>query len=129
MTVESSLMDLGNEISVTDPSGNRVDDGTLTVSGTDLVLGMKEITKPGIYTVTYLLLSENDLPLQGSFTFNFSTPSVVVPQTSPPSTPTTPANVEGDNSTTNALVIGLLVLSFGVLIGLGLYARKIFTEK
>ena len=126
MTVESPLMDLGNEISVTDPSGSRVDDGTLTVAGTDVIVGMKEITKPGIYTVSYLLLSENDVPLQGTFTFNFSTPSVIVPQTI---APTTPTKIEGGNSTTNALVIGLLVLSLGVLIGLGLYARKIFSER
>jgi len=32
ITVEITPMDMGNEVTVTDPSGRRVDDGTLTVA-------------------------------------------------------------------------------------------------
>ena len=33
ISVEITPMDMGNEITVTDPAGRRVDDGTLTVAG------------------------------------------------------------------------------------------------
>jgi len=126
ITVELTPMDMGNEVIVTDPSGRRVDDGTLTVSGNDLIVGMKPITESGVYKVSYSIISEMDLPLEGSFVFNFSTPAITTPQEV---IPTTPAKVEGSDFGTNLFVIGLLVTSLIVLIALGLYARKIFNER
>ena len=52
ITVEITPMDMGNEVTVTDPSGRRVDDGTLTVAGNDLIVGMKPITQSGFYKVS-----------------------------------------------------------------------------
>ena len=126
ITVELTPLDMGNEVVVTDPSGRRVDDGTVTVAGNDLIVGMKPITESGVYKVSYSIISEMDLPLEGSFVFNFSTPSIATPQEV---IPTTPAKVEGSDFGTNLFVIGLLVASFAVLIALGLYARKIFNER
>jgi methionine-rich copper-binding protein CopC len=126
ITVELTPLDMGNEVVVTDPSGRRVDDGTVTVAGNDLIVGMKPITESGVYKVSYSIISEMDLPLEGSFVFNFSTPSITTPQEV---IPTTPAKVEGSDFGTNLFVIGLLVASFAVLIALGLYARKIFNER
>jgi methionine-rich copper-binding protein CopC len=126
ITVELTPMDMGNEVIVTDPSGRRVDDGTLTVAGNDLIVGMKPITESGVYKVSYNIISELDLPLEGSFVFNFSTPTISVPEEV---VPTTPAKVEGSDFGTNLFVIGLLVTSLIVLIALGLYARKIFNER
>lgn len=126
ITVEMTPMDMGNEVIVTDPSGRRVDDGTLTVAGNDLIVGMKPITESGVYKVSYNIISEMDIPLEGSFVFNFSTPSITTPQEV---IPTTPAKVEGSDFGTNLFVIGLLVTSLIVLIALGLYARKIFNER
>jgi methionine-rich copper-binding protein CopC len=126
ITVEVTPMDMGNEITVTDPAGRRVDDGTLTVAGNDLIVGMKPITDSGVYKVTYNIISEMDLPLEGSFVFNFSTPTISAPVEV---TPTTPAKVEGSDFATNLFVIGLLVASLAVLIALALYARKIFNER
>jgi len=117
---------MGNEVIVTDPSGRRVDDGTLTVAGNDLIVGMKPITESGVYKVSYNIISDMDLPLEGSFVFNFSTPAITTPQEV---IPTTPAKVEGSDFGTNLFVIGLLVTSLIVLIALGLYARKIFNER
>jgi hypothetical protein len=119
-------MDMGNEITVTDPAGRRVDDGTLTVAGNDIIIGMKPITESGVYKVSYNIISEMDVPLEGSFIFNFSTPTISVPQEVVPSTPT---KVEGSDFATNLFVIGLLVTSLIVLIALALYARKIFNER
>ena len=122
----STPMDMGNEITVTDPAGRRVDDGTLTVAGNDLIVGMKPITDSGVYKVSYNIISEMDIPLEGSFVFNFSTPTISVPQEVIPSTP---AKVDGSDFGTNLFVIGLLVASFVILIALALYARKIFNER
>jgi methionine-rich copper-binding protein CopC len=126
ISVEVTPMDMGNEITVTDPAGRRVDDGTLTVAGNDLIVGMKPITDSGVYKVTYNIISEMDLPLEGSFVFNFSTPTISAPVEVVPSTP---AKVEGSDFATNLFVIGLLVASLAVLIALALYARKIFNER
>ena len=126
ISVEVTPMDMGNEITVTDPAGRRVDDGTLTVAGNDLIVGMKPITDSGVYKVTYNIISEMDLPLEGSFVFNFSTPTISTPVEV---VPTTPAKVEGSDFATNLFVIGLLVASLAVLIALALYARKIFNER
>jgi hypothetical protein len=122
---------MGNEITVTDPTGRRVDDGTLTVAGNEIIVGMKEITESGVYKVSYNILSEMDSPLDGSFIFKFSTPSISTPSTSTPEEviPATPAKAEGSDFGTNLFVIGLLVVSFVVLVSLALYARKIFKER
>ena len=126
ISVEITPMDMGNEVTVTDPAGRRVDDGTLTVAGNDLIVGMKPITDSGVYKVTYNIISEMDLPLEGSFTFNFSTPTISTPQEVVPSTP---AKAQASDFGTNLFVIGLLVASLVVLIALALYARKIFNER
>lgn len=126
ISVEITPMDMGNEITVTDPAGRRVDDGTLTVAGNDIIIGMKPITDSGVYKVSYNIISEMDVPLEGSFIFNFSTPAISVPEEVVPSTP---AKVEGSDFATNLFVIGLLVTSLVVLIALALYARKIFNER
>jgi methionine-rich copper-binding protein CopC len=126
ISVEITPMDMGNEITVTDPAGRRVDDGTLTVAGNDIVVGMKPITDSGSYKVSYNILSEMDVPLVGSFNFNFSATSTSTPEEVVPSTP---AKVQGSDFGTNLFVIGLLVASFVVLVTLAIYARKIFKER
>jgi len=126
ISVEITPMDMGNEITVTDPAGRRVDDGTLTVAGNDLIVGMKPITESGTYKVSYSIISEMDIPLDGSFVFNFSTPTISTPEEVIPSTP---AKAEASDFGTNLFVIGLLVVSLVVLIALALYARKIFNER
>ena len=126
ISVEITPMDMGNEITVTDPAGRRVDDGTLTVAGNDIVIGMKPITDAGSYKVSYNILSEMDVPLIGSFNFNFSATTISTPEEVVPSTPT---KVQGSDFGTNLFVIGLLVASFVVLVTLALYARKIFKER
>jgi methionine-rich copper-binding protein CopC len=126
ITVEITPMDMGNEITVTDPAGRRVDDGTLTVAENEIIIGMKPITESGAYKVSYNIISEMDVPLVGSFIFNFSTPSISTPEEVVPSTP---AKLQGSDFGTNLFVIGLLVASFIVLVTLALYARKIFKER
>ena len=128
ITVEITPMDMGNEITVTDPGGRRVDDGTLTVAENDIIIGMKPITESGAYKVSYNIISEMDVPLVGSFIFNFSSSTISTPEEEEV-VPSTPAKAQGSDFGTNLFVIGLLVASFAVLITLALYARKIFKER
>jgi len=122
----------GNSVEVTDPSGNRVDDGTLAIADTEALVGLVPLTVGGYYTVSYTLLAENDVPLTGNYRFNFTAPDSVSSQSPTPIAVENSATEQpsaGSSKGTDFLVIMLLVLSFGVLVGLGMYARKIFSER
>jgi methionine-rich copper-binding protein CopC len=127
VTTELPLLDVGNEITVTDPTGARVDDGALTIDLDSAVIGLKPLVKSGIYTVNYSLLAENDVPLMGKFTFNFIEPSVAEPVAPEPVKPTpTPS---GNNLGTTVFVLGLLLAALVVTFALARYARKIYSER
>lgn len=126
ITTELPIMDAGNEVVVTDPSGIRVDDGTLTIVGNEAVVGLKNFVRSGIYNVTYTLLAENDVPLMGSFTFNFAEPTVVATVAPEPSITPTPS---GNNFGTTVFVLGLLLAALVVTVALARYARKLYSEK
>lgn len=128
LTTQVDLIADANELMVTDPSGIRVDDGTITVNGVTASIGLKALVESGIYKVSYLLYSEGEAPLQGSFTFNFSAPSVITPSEPIP----TPAQSQIPASSswgTNVFIIALLVIAFFILVGLSLYARKLFRDR
>mgnify|MGYP000164721894 FL=1 len=131
ITTEFPLIEEGNEIVVTDPNGKRVDTGILTVLGTDAVAEMKPLETSGLYKVSYLLLAEADIPLEGSYTFTYSAVVISTPSASAAPQPSASATSEpvGSNFGTNLFVIFLLGLSILVLIGMGAYARKIFKER
>jgi methionine-rich copper-binding protein CopC len=126
VTTEMTLMDAGSEITVTDPTGARVDDGALTIDAESAVVGLKQLVKTGIYTVNYSLLAENDIPLVGRFTFNFAEPTVVATVAPEPTPTPTPS---GNNSGTTIFVLGLLLAALVVTVALARYARKIFKER
>lgn len=126
------LMADGNSVEVTDPSGNRVDDGTLAIADTEALVGLIPLTVGGYYTVSYTLVAENDVPLTGNYRFNFISPDSVSSQSPSPiaiDATTSAQPSAGSSKGTDFLVIMLLVLSIFVLIGLGMYARKIFSER
>jgi methionine-rich copper-binding protein CopC len=126
LTTEVPILDTGNEVVVTDPSGIRVDDGTLTIAGNEAVVGLKNFVRSGIYTVTYTLLAENDIPLTGSFTFNFAEPTVIATVAPEPSKTPTPS---GNNAGTTLFVLGLLFAALIVTVALARYARKLYSER
>ena len=126
VTTEIALMDAGNEIFVTDPTGVRVDDGALTIDGVNAVIGLKQLVKTGIYTVNYSLLAENDVPLVGKFIFNFAEPTVMATNAPEPSSAPTPS---GNNLGTTIFVLGLLIAAIVVTIALSLYARKLYRDR
>ena len=128
LTTQSPLLPDANAIFVTDPSGFRVDDGTLTVTDVTASIGVKPLVDSGIYRVSYVLYSEGDVPLEGSFTFNFSAPSEITPS-EPTPTPTQSQTPASSSWGTNVFIIFILILAFFVLIGLVLYARKLFRDR
>ncbi len=128
LTAQTALLPDANEVVVTDPAGVRVDDGTLTVNDVNATIGLKNLVDSGIYRVSYVLYSEGDVPLEGSFTFNFSAPSVITP-TEPSPTPTESQTPASSSWGTNVFIIFILVIAFFVLIGLALYARKLFRDR
>ena len=132
ITTSLPLLADGHSVEVTDPSGIRVDDGTLAIADTEVVVGLIPLTVGGYYTVSYTLLAENDVPLTGNYRFNFTAPDSVSSQSPTPIAVEASATAQpsaGSSKGTDFLVIMLLVLSFGVLVGLGMYARKIFSER
>ena len=132
ITTSLPLMADGNSVEVTDSAGNRVDDGTLAIADSEAVVGLTPLTVSGYYTVTYTLLAENDVPLTGNYRFNFEAPATMSSESPTPIATQGSASAQPSASSskgTDVLVIMLLVLSFFVLIGLGMYARKIFNER
>ena len=128
LTTQIDLIVDANELMVTDPSGIRVDDGTITVDGVSASIGLKPLIESGIYKVSYTLYSEGEVPLQGSFTFNFSAPSVITPA-EPTPTPTQSQTPASSSWGTNVFIVAILVVAFFVFIGLALYARKLFRDR
>lgn len=122
----SPLLDQGSEVSVTDSMGNRVDDGSLTVSDVNAIVGMKPLTATGVYTVSYNLLALNDDPLTGSFTFTYNAPAVISSATPTPTT-VSPTAAPVSHGMTDNLVIGSLVISIFIFIFLVWYAYRLFS--
>jgi methionine-rich copper-binding protein CopC len=128
VTGQLPLLPEANEISVTDPNGVRVDDGTLMVNDVSATVGLRPLTESGFYTVSYLLYAEADAPLEGSYRFKYQAPSTIAPQTPTPE-PTEPQTPASSSWATNVFVIFLLLLAVAVTIGLSLYARKLFKNR
>ncbi len=128
LTTQLPLLPDANELTVTDPAGTRVDDGTIMVDGVSASVGLSALTETGIYRVSYLLYSEGDVPLEGSFTFSYSAPSVISPS-DPTPTPTQSQTPASSSWGTNVFIIFILIVAFFVLIGLSLYARKLFRDR
>jgi len=128
VTTQLPLLADGNELMVTDPAGVRVDDGTLTISDANATIGLKPLVDSGIYKVSYVLYSEGAAPLEGYFTFNFSAPSVIT-QTDPSPTPIESQKSASSSWGTNVFIIFILIVAVFVMLGLVLYARKLFRDR
>ena len=117
-----------SSITVTDPNGVRVDDGTIYISDLSATVGVRPLVESGMYTVTYSLAAEGDAPLEGSFTFKYQAPSVI--STANPSPVPTQSQTPASSSWgTNLFVIVLLIVALLVTVGLSLYARKLFANR
>jgi len=117
-----------NVITVKDPNGDRVDDGTISISDLSASVGLKTLVVTGMYKVSYSLLSDGDEPFVGEYSFKYLAPSNIAPvEPNPePSQIQTPAS---SSWATNVFVILLLIGAVIVTIGLSLYARKLFADR
>jgi methionine-rich copper-binding protein CopC len=127
LVTQSPLANMGSEITVSDPNGAKVDDGTLTIDGNSAVVGLLPLTEKGIYTVNYSLITDNDVPLTGSYTFTFNAPDKI---TTPAPTKTKDAAAKGSNNFGTTVFV-LLVGVAGILVAFGLvfYGRKLYNER
>jgi methionine-rich copper-binding protein CopC len=131
VTAATTLLTDGNSLNVTDPNGVQVDDGSLTISDTTAVVGLKPLTATGIYTVSYTLLSATDAPLTGSYTFLFNAPTVVTTQTAAPSPTSTSISIpkrSGGSSAASVTVWVFVGLATIVALFLVWYARMIWKQ-
>ena len=112
-----------------DPQGARVDDGTLTVNGTNVVAGLKLLTVSGIYSVSYSLLTDNDVPLEGMYTFTFTAPSVIISPSPTVISPSASGNALGNSVGVPTLVVGLMLSAAAVFLVLCFYAWKLISKR
>jgi len=126
VTIKASaeLVDVANEITVTDPKGVRVDDGSVQIQGQVLMVGLKPLTISGLYTVSYTIMAIADAPTVSSFTFLYNAPAEMTLATPSPSQ--SEVNTPTANRTTDIFVIALLIFAFIILIFLSRYAKQTF---
>lgn len=129
ITTSGPLLDQGNSIVVNDPNGVEVDDGSIAVDGTSIIVGMKPILTTGVYTVTYNLVAQDNTPLNGNYTFMFNSPGAISAPSAAPSSKATTKTNNANNATSNAFVYFLIFLAALVAIFLLWYARIIFGGK
>jgi hypothetical protein len=109
----------------------QVDDGSLTISDTTAVVGLKPLTVTGIYTVSYTLLSATDAPLSDSYTFLFNAPAVISTPTASPTPVVTHPIVPSNSASSSAAIVTILVfLGLATIVALFLvwYARMIWMQ-
>jgi hypothetical protein len=125
LKANANLLAGANDLTVTDPNGTRVDDGSVQVQGPVLMVGLKELKNSGLYTVNYTLMAIDDEPINGSFTFLYNAPDeIALPTPSP--TETAVVTTSNANHVTDIFVIALMVFAFVLLIFLSRYAKQTF---
>lgn len=120
----ADLQDGANEITVTDSTGARVDDGAIQIQGSVLLVGIKPLKLSGLYTVSYSMMSIDQPPIVGTFTFLYNAPAEM---TLPTPAPTQEAVLsQSPNRITDILVLGLMIFAFIILVLLSRYAKQTF---
>ena len=118
----ADLLDGANEITVSDSKGVRVDDGSIQIQGSVLMVGVKPLTTSGLYTVAYTLIAVDQPPITGTFTFLYNAPAEIALPTPTPSEDEVLTN--SPNRITDLFVIGLMIFAFIMLILLSRYAKQ-----
>ena len=129
ITASAPLIDLGSIIVVNDPNGVAVDDGSIAINGNTAIVGIKQLTTTGVYTVNYTLVSDGQPELMGNYTFLYNAPGAISSPTPTASSSTGTNQFDGNNAASNAFVYFLLFLAALVAIFLVWYARVTFGGK
>jgi methionine-rich copper-binding protein CopC len=126
ITANADLTDGANDLSVLDPTGKRVDDGSVQMQGATLTVGIKPLTATGVYTVNYTIMAIGESPITSSFTFLFNAPSVISEPT--PGSTDLPKTSQSVNRTSDFLVIALLIFACFILVLMSRYAKQTFNS-
>ena len=126
ITANADLTDGANDLTVLDPTGKRVDDGSVQMQGATLTVGIKPLTATGVYTVNYTIMAVGESPITSSLTFLFNAPSVISEPT--PGTTDAPKTSQSINRTSDFLVIALLIFACFVLVLMSRYAKQTFNS-
>jgi methionine-rich copper-binding protein CopC len=132
LTFSSEVTETGGLLSVRAPSGMSVDDGSILIDGTNVLVGLKQLSESGKYIVTYQIMDLDGEVLSGNYTFTYDAPAEISSPTTSPSPSViieenqeSPAAVTGKSSrATDIFMVGLLATSFLVLIFIGRSLRK-----
>ena len=126
ITANADLTDGANDLTVLDPTGKRVDDGSVQMQGATLTVGIKPLTATGVYTVNYTIMAIGESPITSSFTFLFNAPSVISEPT--PGSTDVPKTSQSVNRTSDFLVIALLIFACFILVLMSRYAKQTFNS-
>lgn len=126
ITFSNSIGDVGNSVTVTAPNGERVDDGSIQIADTQILVGLKPLNIGGEYAVEYEVVTSEGETLNGQYKFTFVSPAVLASPTGESSeSPNPDLNKETDSSkTTDFFMMGLLALSILVLVLISRSLRK-----
>lgn len=121
----ADLQEGANEITITDANGARVDDGSIQIQGSVLLVGVKPLSISGLYTVAYTLMAIDQAPIVGTFTFLYNAPAELTLPT--PSATDTQVVASSVNRVTDLFVIALMIFAFIILVLLSRYAKQTFS--
>lgn len=88
LTFDSALGEQGNSVTVTDPSGKRIDDGSVEVNGPKVLVGITTLTSTGVMTVEYQVMGADGVSLSGTSNFQVSDAALATPSATASSVPT-----------------------------------------
>jgi hypothetical protein len=88
LTFDTPLGEQGNSVTVTDPSGKRIDDGSLEVSGAKALVGIATLSSTGIMTINYQVVGADGVSLSGSSNFQVDAGALATPSATASATPT-----------------------------------------
>jgi methionine-rich copper-binding protein CopC/predicted nucleic acid-binding Zn ribbon protein len=126
ITFSNSIGDVGNSVTVTAPNGDRVDDGSLQIADTQILVGLKPLSIGGDYAVEYEVVTTEGETLTGKYKFTFVAPAALASPTPESSeSPAPDLNKETKSSrATDFFMMGLLALSILVLVLISRSLRK-----
>lgn len=130
LQLDGPVADQGNEVQVSDNQGNRVDDGSLEISGNKVLIGIK-IVSDGNFSIKYQVMGQDGSVLTGTSAFSITNSVNPSPSSSmtPTPTETLPPLVSEKKGFWNALKNGGSGILLGVLILLVLLSRLARRQK
>ncbi|MDI1460595.1 copper resistance protein CopC [Catellatospora sp. KI3] len=110
LTFSEPITPVTDKIRIIGPDGKRADQGTPTVNGNVLRIGMRDKALPGTYLVSYRVISADSHPVPGGFTFSVGAPSA---------TPTAEVADEVDQTIQTLIAVAKVVGYVGLILIVG----------